>query len=151
MAYQTKIGHVHLKVRNLEQAVEFYTRVLNFDVTDSYGGQYAFLSGGDMHHELALQQVGESAPGAPGWGVGLYHAAFEVPDRASFGAAVRGLQAMGVDVAVVEHVGISWAAYFSDPDGNGLEIYWDTREGDTSRKWLGNRPIPPGALAEGAG
>jgi catechol 2,3-dioxygenase len=146
MAFQAKIGHAHLKVRDLDRAVEFYTRALNLSVNDTWGEQYVFLTGTHMHHEIALQAVGPDAPHPPERGVGLYHVAFEVPDKASFAAAVRHLREMGIKVGIVDHVGISWAMYFSDPDGNGLEIYWDTREGDMSRKWLGNRAIPDSEL-----
>lgn len=141
-----KIGHVHLKVRDLERAVEFYKQAFDMRVNDRYGDQYAFLTGTDMHHEIALQNVGAGAPLPAPYAVGLYHVAFEVPDRETFAEAVTRLREMGVEPAVVEHVGISWAMYFSDPDGNGLEIYWDTRDGDTSQSWLGNRPISEAQL-----
>ena len=125
--YQTKIGHAHLKVRDLERAVAFYTQVFNLRVTEQVAGQFAFLTGGDMHHELALQAVGPNAPGAHPYGVGLYHVAFEVPDKRAFAQVYQALRERGVEVAAVDHQFISWALYFSDPDGNGLEIYVDTR------------------------
>jgi catechol 2,3-dioxygenase len=140
--YPTRIGHAHIKVRDLDRAVAFYTRFFNLRVTEQLEGYYAFLSGGEFHHELALQNVGPAAPAAPSRGVGLYHIAFEVPDQAAFAQAFRALRAAGVPVAAVDHR-ISWAMYFSDPDGNGLEIYWDTRHLATgSELWDGqDRPL----------
>lgn len=143
-AYRARLGHAHLKVRDLKRAVDFYTRVFNLRVVEEVGGQYAFLSGGDVHHEIALQEVGPGAPPPSAYGVGLYHVAFEVPDRRSFALAYQGLRDAGVPVAAVDHR-ISWAMYFEDPDGNGLEIYWDTRqERDGRAVWRGaSLPLPP--------
>jgi catechol 2,3-dioxygenase len=142
--YQTRLGHAHLKVRDLKRSVEFYTRVFNLVVVEQVGVHYAFLSGGAAHHEIALQQVGANAPGPPGSAVGLYHVAFEVPDRRAFALAYRALAEAGVGAATVDHR-ISWAIYFTDPDGNGLEIYWDTREQPSGRRrWEGEAlPLPP--------
>ena len=140
--YTAKIGHGHLKVRNLERAVAFYTQFLGLAVTEQVGAHYAFLSSGPLHHDLALQEVGPDAPEAPARGVGLYHLAFEVPDKAAFREAYDRLISAGVPVSTVDHL-ISWAMYFKDPDGNGLEIYCDTRHEPTGRLlWHGeNRPI----------
>ncbi len=145
--YHTKIGHAHLKVRNLERAVAFYTRFFDLKVVEQVGEQYVFLSGGDFHHEIALQNVGENAPQPPAQGVGLYHVAFETPDRRSLALAYQALTEAGVAVAAVDHL-ISWAIYFDDPDGNGLEIYWDTRHEPGGQKlWRGqNVPLPPEKL-----
>ncbi len=135
--YQTRIGHAHLKVRDLDRAIAFYTRFLNLKLVERVGDHYAFLSGGEMHHEIALQNVGPHAPLPHPNGVGLYHVAFEVPDRQSLALAYQALTAAGIDVAPVDHL-ISWAIYFSDPDGNGLEIYWDTRDtAEGSQLWRG--------------
>lgn len=141
--YPTKIGHAHIKVRDLKQAVAFYTRFFQLSLIEQVGNQYAFLSGGDFHHELALQSVGPDAPGQAAHGTGLYHIAFEVPDAASFARAFKALTEAGVRVAPVDHL-ISWAMYFDDPDGNGLEIYWDTRkEPGGQALWHGqNVPLP---------
>lgn len=79
--YQTKIGHAHLKVRNLKRAVDFYTRFFNLQVIEQVEENYVFLSGGNFHHEIALQYVGPHAPQPPRTGTGLYHVAFEVPDQ----------------------------------------------------------------------
>ena len=128
-----KIGHAHIKVRDLERAVEFYCEFLDLKVTESIGEHFVFLtSAGDgaqlpMHHEIALQRVPASAPVPGRFAVGLFHVAFEVPSKAAFAHSVNRLQDAGIPMAAVDHR-ISWAVYFSDPDGNGLEIYWDTRK-----------------------
>ncbi len=142
--YRTSIGHAHLKVRDLDRAVAFYTRFLNLHETERVGNQYAFLTGGAPHHEIALQHVGPDAPSPPVRGTGLYHVAFEVPTARDFATAYQALTAAGVSVAPVDHL-ISWAMYFDDPDGNGLEIYWDTRERpEGAALWRGiNRPLEP--------
>lgn len=140
--YKTKIGHAHLKVRDLQRAIDFYTRFLDLKVVEVVGDHYAFLTGGDFHHEIALQNVGPNAPQPPPRGTGLYHVAFEVPDRRSLAQAYKSLTEAGVRVAPVDHR-ISWAIYFDDPDGNGLELYWDTRNEPNGRNlWRGeNVPL----------
>ncbi|WP_158057895.1 VOC family protein [Halorussus halophilus] len=135
MAHPTKLGHVHLKVRELDRAVEFYTEVVGLDVTERVGDSFAFLSFGDHHHDVALQALGPDAPG-PSSGVGLYHTAFEVPDEDELGATLKRLEERGVEVSPVDH-GISQALYFEDPDGNGVEVYLDTRERNDRWEWRG--------------
>lgn len=138
--YKTKIGHAHLKVRDLDRSIAFYTRFFDLKLVERVGDHYAFLSGGDRqgrHHEIALQGVGSNAPSPERHGIGLYHVAFEVPDRRSFALAYKALVDAGVAVGPVDHL-ISWAMYFDDPDGNGLEIYWDTRDEPGGEKlWRG--------------
>ncbi len=147
MTYQTRIGHAHLKVRDLEQSIKFYTYYFNLHIVDQIGTHYAFLSGGDMHHEIALQNVGANAPAPHPYGVGLYHVAFEVPDARSLAQAYQRLTEGGIQVSPVDHL-ISWAIYFNDPDGNGLEIYWDTRKEPHGKAlWSGqNKPLYPEQL-----
>ena len=142
IAYKTKIGHAHLKVRDLQRSIDFYTRFLGLDVTEVVGNHYAFLTAGTYHHEIALQNVGSDAPQPPARGTGLYHVAFEVPDKRSFALAYHTLYEAGIPVVAVDHY-ISWAMYFDDPDGNGLEIYWDTRTQPGGRQlWYGdNAPL----------
>lgn len=136
-AYRTSLGHAHLRVRDLDRAIAFYTRFLKLELTERLGGQFAFLAGGSAHHDLALQALGAAAPKPPRFATGLHHVAFEVTDRSAFAAAFHELDGAGVPVAAVDH-GISWAMYFADPDGNGLEIYWDTRrESHGARAWDG--------------
>ena len=142
--YTTKIGHAHLKVRDLDRAVAFYERFLRLRVTERVGDHYVFMTGGDFHHEIALQRVAADAPAPAPHGVGLYHVAFEVPSKRAFAEAFQALREAGVRVGAVDHF-ISWAMYFDDPDGNGLEIYWDTR-GEPGGKplWRGeNEDLSP--------
>ena len=140
--YTAKIGHAHLKVRDLDRAVAFYERFLKLHVTERVGNLYVFMTGGELHHEIALQRVAADAPAPEPRGVGLYHVAFEVPDKRSFADAYQTLQAANVHVGAVDHF-ISWAMYFDDPDGNGLEIYCDTRHEPEGRTlWRGeNQPL----------
>lgn len=137
MSYSTKIGHAHLKVRDLTRSIDFYTRYLGLHETERVGNHYAFLTTGSYHHDIALQQVGANAPQPPAHGTGLYHVAFEVPDKRAFAEVYKTLTEAGIPVATVDHL-ISWAMYFDDPDGNGLEIYWDTRNEPGGRQlWYG--------------
>lgn|SRR4051812_17021574 len=147
--YTTRIGHTHLKVRDLDRSIAFYTDILALQLTERVGDSLAFLTAGAMHHEIALQNVGPDAPQPPAAGTGLYHVAFEVPSRADFTAVYRALTEAGVHVATVDHL-ISWAMYFDDPDGNGLEVYWDTRGEPGGRAlWQGeNRPLPADVILE---
>lgn len=142
MQYVTKIGHAHLKVRDLDRSIAFYTAYLGLHLTERVDNAYAFLTTGAFHHDIALQHVGFNAPQPPAHGTGLYHVAFEVPDKRSFAAAYQKLTQAGIAVAAVDHY-ISWAMYFDDPDGNGLEIYWDTRNEPNGRPlWHGeNAPL----------
>ena len=137
------IGHVHLKVRDVERATAFYTDVFDLAVGDRYD-RFVFLTFGEHHHDVALQEVGHDAPGPEG-GVGLYHAAIEVESRADLEAVYTTLCGRGVTVSPVDH-GISKALYFTDPDGNGLEAYLDTREANDQMDWHGrNDPFDPTA------
>lgn len=122
-----KIGHVHLKVRHLQTSVDFYRKHLDMEITEQLNDTFAFLSAGAMHHDLALQEVGRQAALPKRQDVGLYHVAFEVPDKSVLAETFRKLRQDGVPVYPVDHR-ISWALYFSDPDGNGIEVYWDTRD-----------------------
>lgn len=134
------LGHVHLTVRDVDRAIAFYRTHLDLTVTEREG-PYAFLSWGSRHHDVALQEVGVDAAG-PADGVGLYHAAFEVDDCAALGRIYDRLRAADVPVDPVDH-GISTALYFDDPDGNGLEVYVDTRSAPDQR-WGGrSQPFDP--------
>lgn len=128
------VGHVHLKVRALERAIEFYKAVLELRVTDR-SGQYAFLSWGTQHHDVALQAVGADAEGPAADAVGLYHVAFEVDTAGALRATYERLIEHDIPVSPVDH-GISKALYFDDPDGNGVEVYLDTRTTD-DQQWDG--------------
>ena len=128
------VGHVHLKVRDLERALAFYRSVLGLEVTEREG-RYAFLSWGERHHDVALQAVGSEANG-PGPGVGLFHIAFEVEQPEALASIFEDLRARDGQVSPVDH-GISKALYFDDPDGNGVEVYLDTRESRGRTSWRG--------------
>jgi catechol 2,3-dioxygenase len=138
------LGHVHLKVRDLDRAVAFYCEVFDLDVAETQG-RFAFLSWGEHHHDVALQAVGADVPDA-GRGVGLYHAAVEVDSGDALADVYDRLCERGVSSTPVDH-GISKALYFSDPAGNGLEAYVDTREDRDVEEWDGrNRRFDPSAL-----
>lgn len=141
-SYTARLGHVNLKVRDPERSARFYRDLLGFDVRERVRDEYVFMSGSDFHHELALKRVGSDAPDPPAHAVGLYHVAFELPDRPAFAAVYRKLEDAGVAVRAVDH-GISWAMYLADPDGNTLEIYRDTRSEPGGRdRWGGeSRPL----------
>ena len=128
------VGHVHLRVADLDRAIRFYRDVLGFELTQRYGRGAAFLGAGGYHHHIGLN-TWESAgsPPAPRRAPGLYHTAFLVPDRAALGAALKRALAHGVDIEGAADHGVSEAIYFSDPDGNGIEIYRDRPESDWPR------------------
>jgi catechol 2,3-dioxygenase len=120
------IGHVHLKVSDIDRALGFYRDVLGFDVTQRYGGEAAFLSAGGYHHHLGLntwESRGGSAP--PPGTTGLYHLAIRYPDRATLGDALRRVVEAGIPVSGATDHGVSEAIYLRDPDGNGIELYRD--------------------------
>ena len=123
---QTRIGHVHLKVADLERAIAFYRGVLGFDVTQRYGRQAAFLSAGGYHHHIGLN-TWESAGGSPPppGTTGLYHLAILYPTRKALADALRRLVEAGIPLEGASDHGVSEALYLRDPDGNGVELYWD--------------------------
>jgi catechol 2,3-dioxygenase len=123
---RTQIGHVHLKVSDLERALAFYHGVLGFDITQRMGDSAAFLSAGGYHHHIGLntwESRGGTAP-SPGT-TGLYHVAIRYPDRAALGDALRRLREARVPLDGASDHGVSEALYLHDPDGNGVELYWD--------------------------
>ena len=138
----TTLGHAHIFVRDVERSKEFYADVLGLQVTEYEPGAWAFLSSGEAHHELALSQVGAEAPGPLDGGVGLFHLGFDVANRTEFARILQLLLKRGIEVDPVDHR-ISWGMYFSDPDGNRLEVCLDTRrEPDGTALWEGqNRPL----------
>jgi catechol 2,3-dioxygenase len=123
---QVGIGHVHLKVADLERALGFYRDVLGFEVTQRYGSQAAFLSAGGYHHHIGLN-TWESAGGQPPppGTTGLYHVAVLYPTRAELADAVRRVSQAGIPLDGASDHGVSEAIYLHDPDGNGVELYWD--------------------------
>lgn len=133
------IGHVHLKVSDLERAAAFYQGALGLDVTQRYGSQAVFLSADGYHHHVGLNtwESRGGRPPAPG-STGLYHVAFLYPTRADLARAVRRLAQFGVSLDGAADHGVSQAIYFRDPDGNGIELYWDRPAAEWPRDAQGN-------------
>lgn len=122
----TVVGHVHLKVADLERAIRFYTDALGFELTQRMGDSAAFLSAGGYHHHVGLNTWESSGGAAPPRGsTGLYHVAFRYPDRKALAAALRRLQHHSIPLEGAADHGVSEALYLRDPDGNGLELYYD--------------------------
>lgn len=120
------IGHVHLKVADLDRAIAFYRDVLGFELTDRFGRHAAFLSAGGYHHHIGLNTWESQGGSPPALGTtGLYHAAILYPTRADLADALRRLLAHAVRIDGASDHGVSEAIYLKDPDGNGLELYWD--------------------------
>ena len=121
-----RIGHVHLKVADLERALKFYCGVLGFELQQRFGSSAAFISAGGYHHHIGLN-TWESAGGSPPppRSTGLYHLAILYPTRALLADALRRLLAAGVELDGASDHGVSEALYLRDPDGNGVELYWD--------------------------
>ena len=126
VAAGTRIGHVHLKVADLDRAIAFYSGVLGFELTQRYGTQAAFLSAGGYHHHIGLNtwESRGGTPTPPGH-TGLYHTAILYPTRRDLADALRRLNAAGVQLDGASDHGVSEALYLRDPDGNGVELYWD--------------------------
>lgn len=121
-----RIGHVHLKVADLERGIAFYHDVLGFEVTQRYGREAAFLSAGGYHHHIGLntwESLGGAAP--PPGTTGLYHVAIVYPNRAELADAVRRVLRAGIPLEGASDHGVSEAIYLRDPDGNGIELYRD--------------------------
>jgi len=155
IASGVRIGHVHLKVADLERALGFYCDVLGFQLTQRYGTQAAFVSAGGYHHHIGLN-TWESAGGSPPppGTTGLYHVAILYPSRADLADALRRLQAAGISLDGASDHGVSEALYLRDPDGNGVELYWDRPESEWPRNKDGGlimhtRHLDLGALLNG--
>ena len=126
IAAQTRIGHVHLKVADIERALGFYCGILGFELIQRYGGEAAFISAGGYHHHIGLntwESKGGSPP--PPGTTGLYHIAILYPTRADLADALRRLIAGGVRLDGASDHGVSEALYLRDPDENGVELYCD--------------------------
>jgi catechol 2,3-dioxygenase len=147
IAAGVSIGHIHLKVADLERAIAFYRDVLGFAVTDRFGRNAAFLSAGGYHHHIGLNtwESRGGPPPAPGT-TGLYHAAILYPTRADLADAVRRLLAHGIRIDGAADHGVSEAIYLRDPDGNGLELYWDRPRGRWPRRADGSVAMVTEAL-----
>jgi len=123
---QTRIGHIHLKVADLQRALAFYRDLLGFEVTTYYGDQAVFLSAGGYHHHIGLNTwQSKNEPPAPPHSVGLYHTAILYPTRKDLAAIFMRLRAAEYPLTGASDHGVSEALYLNDPDGNGVELYWD--------------------------
>lgn len=121
-----RIGHVHLKVSSLEKSLAFYQGLLGFELTMMYGDQAAFLSAGGYHHHIGLNTWHSlDAPPASRQGVGLYHTAFLYPTRKDLAEIFDRIRRAGYPFTGASDHGVSEALYLNDPDGNGVELYWD--------------------------
>jgi len=123
---QTRIGHVHLKVSNLERSLSFYQGLLGFELTTMYGDQAAFISAGGYHHHIGLNTWHSKDVGpAPLHSVGLYHTAIVYPTRKDLAEIFNRLLKANYPLTGASDHGVSEAIYLNDPDGNGVELYWD--------------------------
>jgi len=150
------IGHVHLKVADVDRALDFYCGVLGFELMQRYGADAAFVAAGDYHHHLGLNswESKGGAPPAPGT-TGLYHVAIRYPTRRTLADALRRVTEAGVALTGASDHGVSEALYVADPDGNGLELYWDRPRAEWPQPQPGQKvemfvhPLDlPGLLAE---
>ncbi len=149
---QVRIGHIHLKVADLQRSIDFYQDVLGFQLTQRFGSQAAFLSAGGYHHHIGLntwESLGGTPPAAGT--TGLFHHAILYPTRAALADALRRLIAAGVQLDGASDHGVSEALYLRDPDDNGLELYWDRPPSEWPRDKSGNlamysRPLDLSAL-----
>lgn len=123
---QTRIGHVHLKVADLQRSLDFYHGLLGFEITMMYGPDAAFVSAGGYHHHIGLNtwHSKNAAPAAKS-AVGLYHTAIVYPTRKDLAAILRQLLESDYPLTGASDHGVSEALYLNDPDGNGVELYWD--------------------------
>lgn len=121
-----RVGHVHLKVSDLERSIAFYRDVLGFELQQRFGSEAAFLSAGGYHHHVGLNTwMSRGGPPAPGGSAGLFHAAFLYPTRAALARAVVRVVEARVPLSGASDHGVSEAVYLADPDQNGIELYWD--------------------------
>lgn len=151
------VGHIHLRVANLDRAIGFYRDVLGFDLTMRRGDQAAFLGAGGYHHHIGLN-TWESRDGTPppAGHTGLYHSAFLYPDRASLGAVIKRVLAADIPLEGAADHGVSEAVYLRDPDGNGVELYRDRPRADwpydaTGNLEMGNARLDVQAIIDEAG
>jgi catechol 2,3-dioxygenase len=122
----THIGHVHLKVGDLERSLAFYRDILGFAVTEWYGDSAVFLSAGGYHHHIGLNTwYSKDGPPAPVHSTGLFHTAILYPERKELAIALQRLIKSGYPLTGASDHGVSQALYMDDPDGNGVELYWD--------------------------
>ena len=131
---RVEIGHVHLKVADLDRALDFYCGVLGFELQQRIGDEAAFVSAGGYHHHIGLNTwYSKGGPPAPTRAAGLFHVAILYPDRRSLADALRRLSEAGVPLEGASDHGVSEALYLSDPDGNGIELYRDRPQDEWPR------------------
>ena len=136
---QTRIGHVHLKVADLNRALDFYCGLLGFEITTLYGSQAAFISAGGYHHHIGLNTwYSEGASKASREGVGLFHTAILYPTRKDLAQIFKRLREEGYPLTGASDHGVSEALYLDDPDGNGVELYWDKPQKEWPQKQDGS-------------
>jgi catechol 2,3-dioxygenase len=130
----TRIGHVHLKVADLERALGFYCGVLGFELMQRYGTDAAFISAGGYHHHIGLNTWESKGghPPAPG-ATGLFHTAILYPTRAALADALHRVTSAGIPLDGASDHGVSQALYLRDPDENGVELYWDRPQAEWPR------------------
>lgn len=135
----TRIGHVHLKVSDLDRAVAFYRDTLGFELTTRFGDQAAFLSAGGYHHHIGLNTWSSAGGSRPPRGTtGLYHFAILLPSRRALADTLKRLHDQNWPIRGAADHGVSEAIYLSDPDGNGIELYVDRPEDQWPKDALGN-------------
>ena len=123
---ETRIGHIHLKVSDLDRSLVFYNGILGFEITERIGDQVVFLSAGGYHHHIALNTWNSKGAGkASRSGVGLFHAAILYPERKDLASILKRLREKNYPLTGAADHGVSEALYLDDPDGNGIELYWD--------------------------
>jgi len=123
---QTRIGHVHLKVSDLQRSLDFYCGLLGFEKMAAYGDQAAFISAGGYHHHIGLNTwQSKGAPPAPEYAPGLFHTAILYPERKDLAVALQRLIDAKYQITGASDHGVSEAIYLDDPDKNGVELYWD--------------------------
>lgn len=128
---QTRIGHIHLKVADLKRSLAFYRDLLGFEITQRYGTSAVFLSAGGYHHHIGLNTWHSKEAGpAPVRAAGLYHAAILYPERRDLAVILKRLLEAAYPLSGASDHGVSEAIYLNDPDGNGVELYWDKPKED---------------------
>jgi catechol 2,3-dioxygenase len=150
------IGHIHLKVSDLDRALDFYVGVLGFDLEQRMGNQAAFVSAGGYHHHIGLNTWESAGAGPPPRNTtGLFHFAIRYPDRRTLADALRRLLAADVAIDGASDHGVSEAIYLHDPDGNGIELYrdrpreeWPRPDGDNDQVAMFTRALDLNALLE---
>ena len=131
----TRIGHVHLKVSNLQKALDFYCGVLGFEVTTMYGTEAAFISAGGYHHHIGLNTwYSKNGGPAPQHTAGLFHTAILYPTRKDLAKILKRLQELDYPLTGAADHGVSEALYLNDPDENGVELYWDRPKEEWPKK-----------------